>query len=31
LIRFNSVKLINALLGMDGNEVPITKIFFDAK
>lgn len=31
LIRFDSVKLINALLGMEGNEVPINKIFFDAK
>ena len=31
LIKFDSVKLINAMLGIEGNEVPIDNIFFDAK
>lgn len=31
LIKFDGVKLINAMLGIEGNEVPINNIFFDAK
>jgi 4-amino-4-deoxychorismate lyase len=30
LFKFESVKLINAMVGMEGNEVPISKIIFDA-